>query len=78
MNAQEFCYWLQGFCELKPDGDVAPPTEAQWAMIRQHLQYVFDHPAPMRQPALMPPLFPEPYRADVLRGGPDLLPTTVC
>jgi len=37
MNANDFCYWLQGFAEL---GD-KPPTAAQWKMIQEHLQLVF-------------------------------------
>lgn len=38
MNAQEFCYWLQGRAELLPD---QPPTQAEWQMIREHLALVF-------------------------------------
>lgn len=37
MNAQEFCYWLQGYAELAGER----PTEAQWATIREHLKLVF-------------------------------------
>ncbi len=44
MTPKEFCYWLQGFFELK--GQLTGPVELtpqQAAMIRDHLQYVFTH-----------------------------------
>lgn len=37
MTPEQFCYWLQGKCELDP----ALPTEAQWECIREHLKTVF-------------------------------------
>lgn len=37
MNAESFCYWLQGFVELQGKC----PDEGQWEMIKEHLQLVF-------------------------------------
>ncbi len=38
MTPEHFTVWLQGHCELNPDGR---PTQAQWEMIKDHLQHVF-------------------------------------
>lgn len=38
MTPEQFCYWLQGFCELSE----AAPTEEQWDMVKEHLNLVFD------------------------------------
>lgn len=38
MNAQEFCYWLQGYIEL--NGQF--PSSAQWQQIKDHLGLVFN------------------------------------
>lgn len=38
MNAESLAYWLQGFAELNPD---QVPTEAQWKLIKEHLNLVF-------------------------------------
>lgn len=38
MTPEQFCYWLQGRAEMQPDN---PPSEAEWAMIREHLATVF-------------------------------------
>ena len=37
MNHEQFCYWLQGRAELVE----APPTEAEWEAIREHLSLTF-------------------------------------
>ena len=37
MNPEDFCRWLQGFAELSD----ARPTEAQWKMIKEHLQLLY-------------------------------------
>ena len=37
MTPDEFCRWLQGFCELSD----SMPTDRQWASIKKHLQTVF-------------------------------------
>jgi len=42
MNAQEFCYWLQGYVEMGGEA----PTSEQWDMIKSHLQLVFNKVTP--------------------------------
>lgn len=37
IKPDDFCHWLWGFCELHG----APPTEAQWSSIKEHLALVF-------------------------------------
>lgn len=34
MNATNFCYWLQGFCEISGQN----PTKEQWDIIKNHLK----------------------------------------
>jgi hypothetical protein len=45
MTSRDFCYWLQGFFEIREaEGkDVAPITPAQIGCIRNHLNMVFKH-----------------------------------
>lgn len=43
MDADQFCYWLQGFVELT---HTPQPSEAQWQAIKDHLQLVFDKKTP--------------------------------
>lgn len=38
MTPEQFCYWLQGFCEL--NGSL--PSDEQWKSINEHLQLVFN------------------------------------
>jgi hypothetical protein len=40
MTSRDFCYWLQGFMELREGG---PISSAQADMIRRHLALVFIH-----------------------------------
>ncbi len=48
MDALQFAYWLQGFCELNQEH----PTPEQWRSIRDHLSLVFVKVTPpMRAPA---------------------------
>lgn len=42
MTPEQFAYWLQGFAELNE----APPSEAQWKSVREHLALVFDKLTP--------------------------------
>lgn len=46
MTSEQFAYWLQGVFEAVP----TPPSQAQWAMIKSHLETVFvkvtDQPLP--------------------------------
>ncbi len=39
MKTRDFCYWMQGFVEIHG----AAPTEAQWTIIKNHLNMVFVH-----------------------------------
>jgi hypothetical protein len=47
VTPEQFAYWLQGFAELSG----AAPTQAQWDMIREHLNLVFNKVTP---PTLKP------------------------
>lgn len=51
MTEQQFCYWLQGYCELNQQ----PPTVEQWQSIREHLVTVFIKVTP---PITLPTIFP--------------------
>ena len=42
MTPEQFCYWMQGFCELNCE----PPTKEQWQSIKDHLGIVFDKVTP--------------------------------
>jgi hypothetical protein len=42
MTSRDFCYWLQGFLELRGD-DAGPITAAQAACVQRHLALVFVH-----------------------------------
>lgn len=56
MTPEQFCYWLQGRAELQPD---TAPTEAEWKMIREHLQTVFVKVTPKLSTGLSnPPWMP--------------------
>ena len=46
MNAQDFCYWLQGPTELNPEW---VPSPEQWQSIKDHLQTVFVKVTPAYQ-----------------------------
>ncbi len=41
MTSRDFCYWLQGFFELKGKDDIVTPNQIQ--IIRNHLNMVFKH-----------------------------------
>ncbi len=51
MTSREFCYWLQGFFEIRdagpqppePLGGPQPMTAAQAETVRRHLALVFKH-----------------------------------
>ncbi len=44
MTSRDFCYWLQGFFELRDASvDVIPVSPAQIGIIRNHLNMVFKH-----------------------------------
>ncbi len=42
MTSRDFCFWLQGFFELRGE-DAAPITPAQTVCIQKHLALVFAH-----------------------------------
>ncbi len=46
MTPEQFCYWLQGRAEMQPN---TPPSEAEWAMVRDHLATVFHKVTPPPQ-----------------------------
>lgn len=54
MKPLDFCYWLQGYCEINGE----PPTKEQWEMIKKHLQSCFTNEI-MNTPNF-PPFIP-PY-----------------
>lgn len=70
MDAQQFAYWLQGFAEL--NGDISPPNEEQWGIIRCHLAAVFVKVTTSREGVIYPkemlpsrwtPVIPDPLKA---------------
>lgn len=48
MTAEQFCYWIQGFAELSN----GPPSAAQWKLIQDHLDLVFNKVTPRLDPEL--------------------------
>lgn len=65
MTPEQFCYWLQGFAEIK--GGWEEPTAQEWAVIKDHLQLVFKKetpkyglPSPMYPPVPTDRVFPPP------------------
>lgn len=53
MTPEQFAYWMQGFVELT---NGAPPTDAQWAVMVEHLKTVFVKVTPpvLPVPSVMP------------------------
>lgn len=51
MEAQAFAYWLKGYVELNG----TTPTEAQWKIIVDHLEKVFDRQTPNRDNGIQQP-----------------------
>jgi len=43
MTPEQFCYWLNGYCELTTE----KPTEDQWKAIKEHLEQVFTKVTPL-------------------------------
>lgn len=48
MTPEQFCYWLQGFAEIK--GGWEEPTAQEWKVIKDHLELVFKKVTPTYQP----------------------------
>lgn len=44
MTTEQFCYWLQGFAEIK--GGWEEPTAQEWKVIKDHLELVFKKETP--------------------------------
>lgn len=61
MTPEQFCYWLQGYCELNSMQE--RPTERQWASIKEHLQLTFKKvTAPTYGPGITGPVQrPDPF-----------------
>lgn len=59
MTSEQFCYWLQGFSELR-DKPGDSPTAEQWELIREHLAPVFNKVTPpmLTQPSTIWPAVP--------------------
>lgn len=55
MTHEQFCYWLQGFCELSPN---TPPSLEQWIMIQEHLGLTFKKVTSPLQPVETTPMTP--------------------
>jgi hypothetical protein len=47
MDSKAFCYWLNGFMELR-DSDDHGLTERQVDIIKDHLKLIFDKKTPVR------------------------------
>lgn len=71
MDAQSFCYWLQGFVELCPNQH---PTISQWNAVKDHLQVVFNKVTPQYNfpPAVTPGVGPR--LQDTICAAPALPP----
>ena len=58
MTPEQFVYWLQGFAEVNQKA----PNDAQWTIIKDHLQLVFKKETPNRitspGPSISSPAYP--------------------
>lgn len=71
MTSRDFCYWLQGFCEVglsqstTTDPNITP---AQFRIIRNHLDMVFAH-------EIDPSMGPKPQQdtLNAIHGNADTL-----
>lgn len=43
MTSRDFCYWLQGYLELRDVHHPEGMSEAQLSTVKQHLALVFTH-----------------------------------
>lgn len=57
LEPENFCYWLQGFCEIS--GSV--PTAEQWETIKEHLELVFTKAVPVQETIVGPGTVQEQY-----------------
>jgi hypothetical protein len=57
MTTEQFCYWLQGFVELRG----STPTPGEWDVIKDHLATVFKKVTPnYPTPGIATPTLPGP------------------
>ena len=55
MTPEQFVYWLQGFAEVNQKA----PNDAQWTIIKDHLELVFKKETPLRVgPGIASPAYP--------------------
>lgn len=54
MTPEQFCYWLQGFAEIK--GGWEEPTAEEWKRIKDHLELVFKKETPKYVNPIYPPV----------------------
>lgn len=70
MTPEQFCYWLQGRVETRPN---TPPTKAEWRIIKDHLKLVFDKQTPEYIPTPVFPTFPTPvYPGEITCAGGEI------
>lgn len=48
MTFEQFCYWFQGFVEVRGAETDALPTRSEWEVIKDHLKTVFEKVTPER------------------------------
>lgn len=49
MTPEQFCYWLQGFLEMRDSDDIIPCEQVK--MVREHLRTVFGKVTPELSPS---------------------------
>lgn len=69
MTPEQFCYWLQGFNEIR-DKEQVGLSEKEWDIVRDHLQEVFKKVTPFYTTTGT-----DYFQKD---GGFNLPPTTIC
>lgn len=66
MTTKDFAYWLHGWTEINGG---TPPTAAQWTIIKDHLDLVFNKVTPLRQAFGDPWLYSPPSDGSITCGG---------
>lgn len=74
MTPEQFCYWLQGRAELRPD---EIPSPGEWQSIREHLATVFNKVTPPVWPQ-MPTSLKHPLRVECSIRAPETAATLLC
>ena len=70
MTPEQFAYWMQGFAEISGEA----PTAAQWRVIKDHLETVFQKVTPRRNDQT---IAPQDWARFVRPNGPFPLDMTV-